>query len=61
MNPDFIDGNVADPLIDDSCRWHGNDGDCNDPDHDCPLKWPECCWGCRIYTDCKQRCHSARG
>jgi hypothetical protein len=67
MNPDYIPdpifvnvGNPPDPH-DDSCRWYGNGAECNDPDHDCPLHWLDCCLECRIVDQCKERCHEVRG
>jgi hypothetical protein len=52
---DCHDGNIAGG-VDTSCHWYGSDGYCQDEDHDCPLEWPECCWGCRIADQCKSVC-----
>ena len=52
-------GNPPDPP-DDTCRWYGFEGLCHDPDFECPLGWSECCWTCRIASECKATCENVK-
>jgi len=68
VNPNYIDGNVSDPIFViagnppdlpyDDCRFHGSDGICHDPDFECPDNSIICCDDCEDVDSCKYSCQA---
>ena len=55
---DCYDGNIAGG-VDTSCRWYAaDDGECYDPDHNCPDGSLTCCHDCENLNGCKYSCQA---